>query len=115
MKVEIKQNQLRRMYNGRLFILPDWGPLWNVFHRYAEPRFYNAGVYGWNFDAYELGDSCLVSGYRPIGQDAGDILKRFEARAKRLDAASRDFSTPYDKLKKRAARLFSDIEKALNA
>ena len=28
---------------------------------------YNTGVYGWNFDAYDFGGTCLITGYRPRG------------------------------------------------
>lgn len=30
---------------------------------------YNAGVYGWNFNAYDFGGTCLITGYRPRGAD----------------------------------------------
>lgn len=35
---------------------------------FRSPDWYNAGVYGWNYDAYDLGGgTCIVTGYRPFG------------------------------------------------
>lgn len=29
---------------------------------------YAAGVYGWNYDAYEIGSAAILTGYRPEGR-----------------------------------------------
>lgn len=45
---------------------------------------YNSGVYGWNYDAFDLGGVILVTGYRPDYGDTFKGLKDFEERAERL-------------------------------
>lgn len=39
--------------------------------RYYAPRYYTAGVYGWNADVYVFGDVAICTGYRPFGEKAG--------------------------------------------
>lgn len=50
------------------------------------PFGYGSGVYGWNFDAYDFGGVCIVTGYRPFGGVSPDYktLQRYKKRAQRL-------------------------------
>lgn len=55
--------------------------------RFKEPRYYCAGVYGWNCDIYEVSeDTVIVTGYRPFGNiDAGyETTKKYERKAQEL-------------------------------
>lgn len=47
---------------------------------------YNAGVYGWNYDAYDMGNGiCITTGYRPIGEHVDiDKLRLYEQSAERI-------------------------------
>lgn len=50
-----------------------------------EPRYYNAGIYGWNWNGYELTENlCIITGYRnTLGQDVDqEVLKYYENQAK---------------------------------
>ena len=51
-----------------------------------EPFGYNAGVYGWDYDAYDMGNGiCITTGYRPIGEHANiDKLRLYEQSAERI-------------------------------
>lgn len=51
-----------------------------------EPFGYNAGVYGWNYDAYDMGNGiCITTGYRPIGEHVDvDKLRLYEQRAEHI-------------------------------
>lgn len=51
-----------------------------------EPFGYNAGVYGWNYDAYNMGNGiCITTGYRPIGEHVDvDKLRLYEQSAERI-------------------------------
>ena len=53
--------------------------------RYSSPFGYGCGVYGWNFDAYEVGGVCICTGYRPIGKSVNyALLREYEAKAERV-------------------------------
>ena len=41
---------------------------------YKNPFAYTCGTYGWNADFYEIGNFCISTGYRPIGEDVDYIL-----------------------------------------
>lgn len=72
MKAEVTQKNLRENYD--VYYLNSSGFLDDY------PRFYNAGVYGWNFDAYtnEKRNICICVGYRPIGKRLNsDKYKKF--------------------------------------
>ena len=75
----------------------------------VEPTYYNAGVYGWNWDAYtdHRTDSVITTGYRNmVGDPIPDaLIEKYTERAKeiikrefserdsqeKLDALRRDF------------------------
>lgn len=70
----------------------------------SKDRFgYNAGVNGWNFDAYDFGGTCLITGYRPRGADFELSLEFCESWENKASSAS--FSEKKEILK--------DFEKAL--
>ena len=49
------------------------------------PFAYTCGVYGWNFDAYDLDGLILTTGYRNmIGTNVGDVLRRYEEKAEKV-------------------------------
>jgi hypothetical protein len=53
--------------------------------RYSAPFGYACGVYGWNFDAYEVGGVAICTGYRPTGKAVKcDLLREYEAKAEKI-------------------------------
>lgn len=52
----------------------------------AEPFAYASGVYGWNFDAYDIDGVTICTGYRGMpGRDANNA-REYEERARRIFA-----------------------------
>ena len=65
--------------------------------RGLEPFGYNAGTYGWNYDAYDMGGLCLVTGYRSMpGRSVPyDIIREYDEKAgKALETDWRTDITP---------------------
>lgn len=54
------------------------------------PDYYTAGVYGWNFDAYESpdGDTVITTGYRNmIGERIpSELLEKYNKKASKINA-----------------------------
>lgn len=48
------------------------------------PIAYNAGVYGWNFDAYEIDDLTICTGYRNMPGKRANNIREYEERARRI-------------------------------
>lgn len=50
---------------------------------YCTPVAYNAGVYGWNFDAYQIGNTIIATGYRNLpGRDPRVDVGDFDYKAR---------------------------------
>ena len=49
---------------------------------YKKPFAYTCGVYGWSADFYQIGNACISTGYRPIGESVNyELLKQLEREA----------------------------------
>ena len=49
---------------------------------YKNPFAYTCGIYGWNADFYEIGNICISTGYRPIGEKVEyNLLQDIEKKA----------------------------------
>ena len=52
---------------------------------YKKPFAYTCGVCGWNADFYQIGNACISTGYRPIGESVGyELLKQLEREAQAI-------------------------------
>jgi len=66
-------------------------------------RAWNSGVYGWNFDVYEVYGITICTGYRNIpGRCFFDLLKEYEDAAQKV---IRDFDIPYEERVERVENL----------
>lgn len=50
----------------------------------ASPRYYNAGVYGWNYDVYDFDNCYIATGYRgmPGKQLDYELCRKYEELAR---------------------------------
>ena len=52
---------------------------------YKSPVAYSAGVYGWNFDVYDIDGVAIVTGYRPVPAKNSkanyDLVIKYELKA----------------------------------
>ena len=75
--------------------------LQNIF-RYEEPRYYNAGVYGWNCDVYVdyTRDIAITTGYRNMigARIPSELLNDYNQIAKEI--ISNVFKKSYEEIKK---------------
>ena len=49
-----------------------------------QANYYNAGVYGWNYDAYVLDNVTIITGYRPFKTDievSFDLCNKYNNKA----------------------------------
>lgn len=68
MKKEASKKIIRKNYENIINV--GYSNLQNLL-RYDEAKYYNHGIYGWNWDAYELDkNTCIITGYRnTLGDD----------------------------------------------
>ena len=80
MKCKVTSREIRANYGDRIVKLGYCEA--QTLLRDVAPFAYNAGVYGWNYDAYDIGGLCIVTGYRPIGRSVSyNLVNNFEERA----------------------------------
>lgn len=102
MKTRITRNDLKT-FNTRLSI--PYATLQSLLS-YIQPFGYNAGVYGWNYDCYDINGVLLMTGYRTIGKTVDrSIILKYEKQADLLDSQN----IPYEDRKKEALKLLNDF------
>ena len=74
-----------------------WHLLW-----YHSPVAYTSGVYGWNYDVYEVYGVTICTGYRGMPGRRANNIAEFEKKAR---AIIEDYSIPYDKTEKKIETL----------
>ena len=83
---------------------------------YYRASFYNAGVYGWNFDAVVFGDYVITTGYRNLIYDNpvdNKLLKELNEKARILIY---DNKMHYPETKEQIDRLLKEfLDKTFNA
>lgn len=70
MVVKVTQKQVKEIYGEKIISVPYC--TWQSILRPFDPFAYNAGIYGWNFDIYDVGGWAIVSGYRTIKTEKED-------------------------------------------
>ena len=83
---------------------------------YYSATFYNAGVYGWNFDAFVFGDYVITTGYRNLIHDIpvdNKLLKELNEKARILVYNNK---MNYPETKEQIDRLLKEfLDKTFNA
>lgn len=51
---------------------------------YHDPVAYTCGVYGWNFDVYEIGNLTICTGYRGMPGRRANNIDEYEKRASEI-------------------------------
>ena len=67
--------------------------------RYQEPIAYTCGVYGWNYDVYQIDGALICTGYRGMpGEHFRELLKQYEDKARAVDPWGKDSREQVNKL-----------------
>ena len=70
--------------------------------RGIEPRAYTCGVYGWNFDIYEVHGLTICTGYRGMPGRNAKNLDEYERKAREI---CEDYYRPYEDRRAEVAEL----------
>ena len=69
---------------------------------------YTCGVYGWNFDVYEINNITICTGYRGMPGRTANNVREFEKQARRIHE---DYNTPYEERKQKIEKLLDEFLK----
>ena len=76
---------------------------------------YSAGVYGWNYDYYSIGNVAVITGYRPEGKHVDyDEVEKVNAKGKELRDSWDWKNEDYLDLCLRARKVLTPMIEALN-
>lgn len=74
MKTKITKNDIK---SYKKYIIPE--DTWSILTKYLTPRYYNSGIYGWNYDTIIFDKTALIGGYRPVGEPIpADMLTQID-------------------------------------
>lgn len=76
-----------------------------------QPSAYTCGVYGWNADVYDFGDTAIVTGYRPFGNKHAtyNLCRKYEQEASDFFYTNPDMHKAVNRI--RLQRLIDDFIK----
>jgi hypothetical protein len=110
MKTKVTTKQLKNNFSTVLSV--GYCDAQNLFKN-LKPFGYNCGVYGWNFDAYEIPDTsiCITTGYRPTGKSLDyNFLQKYE---KMMRSAGEKYGYFTPQRKAQETRIFNKFVKEL--
>lgn len=106
MKYKATIRECRNLYNC---IKVGYCGLQNLLH-YESPTAYTCGVYGWNFDVYELDNLSITTGYRGmVGRSVDyELIRKYDKKA---ESIIYDYSHgwTYEQKKKKVRKLLADF------
>ena len=83
---------------------------------YYRASFYNAGVYGWNFDAFVFGDYVITTGYRNLIHDVPVDTKFLKELNEKARILIYDNKMHYPETKEQIDRLLKEfLDKTFNS
>lgn len=87
--------------------------LQNLF-RHTAPTAYTCGVYGWNFDLYDIDGVAITTGYRGmIGERIpSELIRKYEGKAKKaIEKANFDYKKTKSALDKLIYKFIEELIK----
>lgn len=107
MKTRITSATVKASYEK--IIVCGYGNLQDML-AYENPVAYNNGVYGWNYDVYEINPNCaIVTGYRCFNskyKPGYDLQKKYNDAARKIRC---DYSIGYEEQKARLKEIIRDF------
>ena len=96
MKFKTTTKKIKENYTNNYIISVSYCDLQTLL-KYESPRAYTSGIYGWNYDLYDIEGVAICTGYRgmPIGKDFDySIVRKYETKAQKIaDRRKKDNQT----------------------
>lgn len=91
MKFKTTTKKIKENYTNNYIISVSYCDLQTLL-KYESPRAYTSGVYGWNYDLYEIEGIAICTGYRgmPSGKNFNyDLVRKYENKARKIEQRSK--------------------------
>ena len=103
MKIKVTRKDIRNSF--RHVFSCGYCDLQNIFNG-ESPRFYNCGVYGWNFDCYEVYGLTICTGYRNMPGRTARNISHYEKLAREIAS---DYKIPWEEQRERIEKLLKEF------
>ena len=117
MKFKTTSKKIKEIYTRNNILEISYCDLQNLL-KYENPTAYNSGVYGWNYDLYEVDGVAIVTGYRsmPTGKNFNyELVHNYEQKAREVNQrrkTDKETWEEYDRNKKESINnLFKEFLK----
>ena len=109
MKTKVTSKQLKEGYEAIISV--GYCSAWYLL-KGLEPRYYNSGVYGWNYDAYHIDNSTLITtGYRPIGNlSCISIVNKYNEKARKIYNSDLEYNKKITKINKLLDKFILEVK-----
>ena len=77
---------------------------------FEDPVAYTCGVYGWNFDVYQVDGLTICTGYRGMVGRTANNIREYEARARKINEEMM-WKAPYEERKAAIRALLAEFVK----
>lgn len=101
MKYKTTTKAIRSCYENNNILSIGYCDAWHLLH-FRDANAYTSGVYGWNFDVYNVDGVAICTGYRGMPGRNPKNLKKYEEKARSIIA---DYSKTYEQQKKAVEKL----------
>ena len=101
MKIQTSIKKLKEYYGTGDALAVGYCDAWHLL-RGVNAFAYNAGVYGWNFDAFEVNGKLITTGYRGMFGRRARFVSDFEKKAR---AIFENWNIKHETKQKRLAKL----------
>ena len=117
MKVKTTRKNLLNNYGTACALSIGYCDAWHLLKGAGlEPFAYCAGVYGWNFDAYDVDGVLICTGYRGMIGKQAETVRKYEEKARALVEGLKFNPDTYkkdrEKMRKKCQKLLADFVKS---
>lgn len=107
MKFKTTAKEIRQ--GGGRVVSAGYCDLWNLL-TFEDPVAYTCGVYGWNFDVYQVDGLTICTGYRGMVGRTANNIREYEARARKINEEMM-WKAPYEERKAAIRALLAEFVK----
>ena len=103
MKYLTTTKAIKNGYNN--IVCTDYCDLAGLLH-YVDPVAYTRGVYGWNYDVYDVNGVTICTGYRGMPGRRANNITDYEKKARAIED---DYSMPYEARREEVMALLQEF------
>ena len=114
MKFKTTTKKIKQNYANNYIISIGYCDLQTLL-KYESPRAYTSGIYGWNYDLYEIDGVAICTDYRGMPQGKNfnyDLVRKYETKAQKIADRRKKENQTWEQFDNKQKK---DMQKLLNS